>query len=148
MTILWWHWLVLGLLLAVAELATPGGFYLIFFGVGAALVGALAAANAAGPVWVQLLLFSILSIGSLVLFRARLLKAVQREPQRPPVDTLVGELASAVGAISPGSIGQVELRGTVWSAKNASTSALAARSRCRVVWVDGLLLHVEPETVR
>jgi hypothetical protein len=28
----WWEWAVLGLLLAVAEIFTPGGFFFIFFG--------------------------------------------------------------------------------------------------------------------
>jgi membrane protein implicated in regulation of membrane protease activity len=42
----------------------------------------------------------------------------------------------------------VELRGTVWSARNAGTVVLAAGARYRVVGVDGLMLHVEPEGVR
>src|SRR5947207_3363813 len=51
MTILWWHWLVLGLLLAVAELATAGGFYLLFFGIGALLVGGLAGLGLVTEAW-------------------------------------------------------------------------------------------------
>ena len=146
MTILWWHWLILGLLLALAEMATSGGFYLIFFGIGAMLVGLLAAFDLAGPVWMQTLLFSVLSVASLLLFRTRLLRAVQREPQSPPIDTLVGEVGSVVDALAPGVVGRVELRGTVWSAK--TSTELAAGSRCRVIRVEGLLLHVEPEGVR
>jgi membrane protein implicated in regulation of membrane protease activity len=148
MMILWWHWLVLGLVLALAEMATTGGFYLVFFGVGALLVGVLAAFDAAGPIWTQMFLFSALSIASLLLFRTRLLRAMQREPQSPPIDTLVGEIGSAVEALTPGAVGRVELRGTIWSARNAATVALAPGARCRVVWVDGLLLHVEPEGVQ
>ena len=34
----WWHWAVLGLVLGLLELATPGGFFIVFFGVGAMLV--------------------------------------------------------------------------------------------------------------
>jgi membrane protein implicated in regulation of membrane protease activity len=148
MMILWWHWLVLGLVLALAEMASTGGFYLVFFGMGAALVGILAAFEAAGPISTQILLFSVLSVASLLLFRTRLLKAMQREPQSPPIDTLVGEIGSVVDALTPGEVGRVELRGTVWSARNAAGVALAPGARCRVVWVDGLLLHVEPEGVR
>ena len=40
MTLLWWHWLVLGLLLGVAEVATAGGFFVMFFAVAALVVGA------------------------------------------------------------------------------------------------------------
>ena len=58
LTLLWWHWFVFGLLLMLGELATPGGFYIIFFGIGAMLVGLLSAMELAGPSWVQWLLFS------------------------------------------------------------------------------------------
>ena len=43
MSLLWWHWIVIGLLLVLGEMASAGGFYLIFFGVAGLLVGILAA---------------------------------------------------------------------------------------------------------
>jgi hypothetical protein len=147
MTILWWHWLVLGLLLAVAEIASAGGFYILFFGLAALVVGALAYFNLAGGPAVQLLLFSALSVISLVLFRSRLLKALQIEPQAPPVDQLVGEVGTASEDLAPGSVGRVELRGTAWSARNDAAVTLARGARIRVRRVEGLLLHVEPEGV-
>jgi membrane protein implicated in regulation of membrane protease activity len=33
MGLLWWYWVALGLVLVVLELAAPGGFYFIFFGI-------------------------------------------------------------------------------------------------------------------
>ena len=148
MTILWWHWLVLGLLLMLGELVTPGGFYIIFFGIGALLVGLLASVNLAGPAWMQLLLFSVLSIGLLLVFRARLLNWMQVDPQLPSVDALVGQVAVATGRLEPGAIGKVELRGASWSARNVSDSVVGPGSRCRVQRVDGLMLDVTPEGVR
>jgi membrane protein implicated in regulation of membrane protease activity len=145
MTILWWHWLLLGLLLAIAELAASGGFYMLFFGVGAIVVGLLVAAGLAGPPWLQFVLFVLLSIVSLVVFRNRLLKKVQRDPQAPGIDTLVGEIGAAVDVLDPGGLGRVELRGALWSAKNAATTTLGRGARCRVVAVEGLQLHVKPE---
>ena len=148
MDILWWHWLVLGLILGVAELATAGGFYIIFFGFGALVVGLLASAGLAGPVWVQMLLFAGISIASLALFRNRLLKSFQPDPQAPSIDTLVGEIGTAAGDIAPGAVGQIELRGTSWSARNNAEVAVARGARCRVTRVEGLTLHVVPEGVR
>lgn len=147
MELLWWHWLVIGLLLVLAELATPGGFFVIFFGVSALVVGALAGAGLAGPVWTQLLLFSVLSVLSLVLFRSRLLKAIQRDPQRPQVDSLVGEIGMLDGDIPPGEIGKIEVHGANWSARNTTEALLPRGMRCKVVRVKGLLLDVEPEGV-
>ena len=34
----WWHWIVLGIALVIAELAVPA-FFIIWFGLGALLVG-------------------------------------------------------------------------------------------------------------
>lgn len=142
---LWWHWFVLGLVLALAELATPGGFYIIFFGLGALVVGTLAAMDWGGPVWAQLLLFAVVSVALLVLFRTRLLRLTQVDPQAPPIDTLVGEIGTVSEPMSPDSVGKVQLRGAAWSARNASAAVLVSGTRVRVVGVDGLTLHVAPE---
>lgn len=145
MTVLWWHWLVLGLLLIAAELTAAGGFYIIFFGIGGLVVGVLAAFGVAGSLSTQVLLFSLLSVVSLLLFRNRLLRRFQFEPPRPPIDTIVGEIAVAAEDLIPGGVGRVELRGTAWSARNVSSHVVLRGVRCRVVRVDGLTVHIEPE---
>ena len=144
MTILWWHWLVLGLVFLVGELATAGGFYLIFFGLAAVLVGTFAFLGMEHTA-VQLVVFSGLAVAGLTLFRVRLLRWLQIDPQAPSVDQLVGEIATAVDTLPPGGVGKVELRGASWSARNTSNLALPAGVRCHVLGVDGLLLFVGPE---
>jgi len=148
MELLWWHWLVLGLLLVVAEMAASGGFYIIFFGIGAIVVGLLASFDLAGPLWMQLLLFSVISVASLMIFRRRLLKWLQANPQSPPVDMIVGEIGVATEDLPPGQVGRVELRGTAWSARNITNTMLARGARCRVIRIDGLTIEVEPEGAR
>ena len=145
MTILWWYWIVLGLLLVVSEMTASGGFYIIFFGIAALIVGLLSLFDLAGPETMQLVLFSGLSVVSLVLFRSRLLKWLQIDPQAPPVDALVGEIGTATEDLAPGSVGRVELRGTSWSARNDTHAPLVQGTRVRVVKVEGLMLHVKPE---
>ena len=73
----WWHWLALGLILVTLEMAASGGFYVIFFGVAAIAIGGLHLFDFAGPAWFQLLLFSVLSVGSLLLFRNPLLRLMK-----------------------------------------------------------------------
>ena len=86
------------------------------------------------------------SVVLLLLFRNPLLRwMATRVPPSPEVDTLVGESAVASGTIAPGGIGQAQLRGTVWGARNGSPAAIAAGSRCRVVRVEGLVIWIEPE---
>ena len=40
MMIEWWHWVVLGMCLSIAELAIPA-FFIIWFGIGAIIIGLL-----------------------------------------------------------------------------------------------------------
>ena len=58
----WWLWLLLGMVLSALELASTGGFYLIFFGVSALFIGLMGAIGLAGPAWMQWLVFTILSV--------------------------------------------------------------------------------------
>jgi membrane protein implicated in regulation of membrane protease activity len=59
---IWWYWIFLGLALAGAEMVSPGGFYLLFFGIAAVIVGALVGMNVVQADWLQWLLFSILAV--------------------------------------------------------------------------------------
>ena len=70
----WWYWLVLGLVLIALEMASSGGFYIIFFGVAGVVVALLAATGLAEASWIQWLLFSALSVASLLLFRNPLMR--------------------------------------------------------------------------
>ena len=140
----WWLWIAGGLALIVAELATPSGFFIIFFGLGALTIGLLAGIEAVTRVWVQWLLFSILSVLYLVVFRGRL-QAKMQIPPPPNVDSLVGVLAVVQERLLPGVVGKVEVRGSMWSARNTSDVTLDAGQRARVAAVDGLTLTVVPE---
>ena len=137
-------WFAGGLVLMVAELATPSGFFIMFFGLGALTVGVLARIGLAQAGWAQWLLFMLLSLGYLLLFRGKLQARFQAPPP-PDVDSLVGVLAVPQGLIEPGAVGRVEVRGSSWSARNVAANAIASGQRCTVVSVDGLLLTVRPE---
>ena len=142
----WWNWLLLGLVLLAAEMATPGGFYILFFGLAALIVGTLAGLELLNTAWLQWLLFSILSIISLFLFRNSLLVWMKaREPVGQDVDSMVGETAVLTEDLPPGALGKVELRGTTWNARNAGQTMLTKRHRARVERVDGLTLWIKPE---
>jgi len=136
-------WLAAGLVLLVIELVTPSGFFVMFFGLGALTVGVLARLGAAGDQWLQWLIFTVTSVVYLLLFRGRLQERVEH-PQLN-VDTLVGELAVPRERIGPGQVGRVDLRGTLWNARNEAPQPVEPGQRCRVTGVDGLLVFVQPE---
>lgn len=148
MDMLWWHWIAIGLILAGLELASPGGFFIIFFGVGAILVGLLDLAGLHLPLWMQWLLFTVLSVAALVLFRKPLAARFRVPDQATAIDSLVGEVAVPDADIAPGSVGRAQLRGSAWQARNVGTTTAQRGHRCRVVRVDGLTIDLEPEGAR
>lgn len=137
-------WMALGFVLLVLELATPSGFFIMFFGLGALTAGVLASVGLAQSGLAQWLIFTVASVGYLVVFRSKL----QERFQAPPpvdVDSLVGVLAVPQETLEPGGVGRVEVRGSMWSARNLGAAVLNPGQRCLVVSVDGLLLGVRPE---
>jgi inner membrane protein len=141
----WWHWAVIGLVLVGLEMAGPGGFYIIFFGMGALVVALLSLLGLDGPLWLQWLFFSVFSIGSLLAFRNPLLRRLRTDQPAPLVDSLVGELAIPVDDIAPGAVGRAELRGAVWSARNVDLVPLVKGQRCAVQRIEGLLISIRAE---
>jgi membrane protein implicated in regulation of membrane protease activity len=138
----WWAWWGLGLLLILLELLTPLGFYLIFFGVGALVVGALAGLQLAIPPWAEWLLFAGFSVVALLLFRRPLLTRFHASDQRLAIDSMVGETGLALEDIAVGAVGRVELRGTTWNARNFGAHPVSRGQRCTVEKSEGLLLWV------
>jgi inner membrane protein len=138
----WWLWVLLGFFLLIVELVTPGGFYILFFGIGAIIVGTLDSLGLAGPDWMQWLLFSLLSVGCLLIFRRPLMRKLRPASADRPVDSLVGETAQAMEDIPAGGQGKAELRGASWNARNTSQQPLLRGQRCQVDKVEGLVLWV------
>jgi membrane protein implicated in regulation of membrane protease activity len=142
----WWYWLVLGLLLLGAEMLASSGFYLLFLGLAAMVVGAVTGLGFMEPTWIQWLVFSILSIVFVVVLRPQLIRQSKTQVHTSDnVDTLIGETAVLLQDLSPGTVGKAELRGAVWSVRNAGQAPLTKGQRSRVVRVDGLMLLVKPE---
>lgn len=138
----WWAWLVIGLLLLAGEILTPGGFYLIFFGVAALLVGLVKMLGFELGLAMEGLLFVVASVAGLMFFRKPLLERFRKLTPVSDVDNLTSEIASAMEEIPVQGIGKVELRGTSWNARNVSDSPIPKSTRCRVERVDGLTLEV------
>ncbi len=141
----YWAWILLGLGLLVVEVATPGGFFALFFGVSALIVGALVGLGWAGPAWMQWLLFSVVAVVALVLLRKPLQARLSLGGPGRAVDSLAAESAVALEDIAVGGIGKAELRGTAWSAKNGGAEAVTKGQRLKVDRVEGLTLHVHKE---
>ncbi|HEX5760924.1 MAG TPA: NfeD family protein [Thermoanaerobaculia bacterium] len=140
----WWAWILLGLVLLGLELLL-GTLYLIFPGVAALAIGLLAFVDA-GSAWVEWLLFTVLSLGTMMMFRRPLLGRLKIGGDSGDLDALIGETAVLAEPLPPGGIGKAAMRGSSWNVRNAGAEPLAAGQRVRVERVQGLLLWVTADT--
>lgn len=136
-------WLAAGLVLLMIELVTPSGFYVMFFGLGALTVGAFVGSGLVDSALAEWLMFTVASLAYLLLFRGRLQDRLRQGTTE--VDTLLGEIATPRERIAPGALGRVDLRGTLWTARNDAPAVIEPDERCRVVRVDGLIVGIAPE---
>ena len=139
----WWIWMLFGLALLAVEILVPGGIIFLFFGASALVVGALVAAGLGGPLWLQAVVFSIMSVISLLTMRGPILRRMQAGGGvADKIDSFVGEAVVLTEGIGPRGKGKGELRGTSWTVVNLGESALACGDTRTVERVDGLTLFV------
>jgi len=136
-----WWWLALAVLLAIAEIVTPGVF-LIFIAAAAAVTGALAMLLPL-PVEIQFLLFALFSLLS-VAFGRRFYAADATESQDPllndRVARMIGETATIAEPIR-NARGRARVGDSVWDCAGPDMDAGAV---VRIVGAQGSVLRVEP----
>lgn len=139
----WWLWMIVGLALLGLEVVIPGLIIFLFFGAAAILMGVLEVLGLAGPIWLQWVLFSLLSVISLMTLRGPILRRISRKDENQPgIDSLVGRDVVLLTDLAPGALGKAELRGSSWSVVGAHEESLPRGARCIVEAVEGLTLHV------
>lgn len=135
-------WVVGGFVLALFEFITPGGFYVLFFALSAVIVGVAVGAGLNLPLWAQWVVFTILSVGTLALFREKLL--LRFATGKGSLD-IEGGIAIPLSDMAPGAFGKAEFRGTHWAARNVGGFAVKAGQRCKVDRTDELTLMIRAE---
>ncbi len=140
----WWHWIVLGLCLAMTELAVPA-FFIIWFGIGAIGVGIALLAAPDLAVATQILIWAALS-SVLVGVWFRYLKPRTVTAVGTSAASVAGEIGVLVADISPDTRGQVRfqkpiLGSDVWECY--SDSKIKAGERVRIIVVEGNYIKVE-----
>ena len=138
----WWGWIIFGALLLGSELLiVDAGFYLVFIGIAAALTGLIELAGAGLEPWVQWILFSVISLTLMVLFREKLyakLRGSGVDYKTGPV----GEIVTLEQVLEPGDKGRLAFRGTEWTVINDSGESFKAGQHVQVRSVEGLSLRL------
>lgn len=142
MDVVFWHWLILGIVLIAIEVVAPGT-YLLFPGIAAVLTGILAYA-APGLGWEgHALAFAVLTVAAAVAGRG-LYARLRRQPTDEPAlnrrgQQYVGSVHTLEAPIRDGH-GRLRLGDTTWRITGPD---LPAGTRVTVVGVDSITLRVE-----
>jgi len=139
----WWHWIVGGIALVLAELIIPS-FFIIWFGLGALLVGLLMLLVDLS-VTSQLAIWTLASLAMVVLW-FRVFKSSFVKTRAGTADgDAIGEIGLLVGSIAPFERGKVRFQRPVLGSDEWVCRAdlpIAAGSRVRIVAVEGSFLKV------
>jgi membrane protein implicated in regulation of membrane protease activity len=142
----WILWTVLGVILIVAEIFTPG-FVLLWFGIGA-LAAALAGLVGITSLPLQFLIFALVSVVLTAASRTIFVNYFSREREgndlKTGVDSLPGQIGTVVSS-SQGALneGAVKVYGSTWTAYPAEgEEPLEAGERVTVERVQGASIYV------
>jgi membrane protein implicated in regulation of membrane protease activity len=144
MQFLWWHWVVLGIVLMLLELAVPA-FFLIWFGLGAVIVGAVLVAFPGIPVAYQIIAWTICSLIFIWLWFKVFKPNIFKSKAGMARGSLIGEIGLVTKDMRPYEKGLVRfqkpiLGEEVWA--SVSEEEIKAGERVRVLEVEGNTLKV------
>ena len=140
-----WGWLALGAILLAAELMT-GTAYLLWLASAAAMTAALVALPGDLSLTSQLILFSVLALGTTAVGR-RVFKPAAEPTDQPslnaPQDRHIGARVIAVAPFENG-LGRVRMGDTEWAAEALDGGPIAAGMALVVTRAEGAKLLVQP----
>ena len=135
-------WLVLLILFLVAEGATAA-VTTIWFAIGA--IVAMFAAIFGAEIWLQAVLFAVVSVICLLSLRPVLKKYITPKIVPTNVDSLIGTEGIVIEEIDNiNAKGRVKLGGMEWSARSTSKEIISAGSKVQVDRISGVKAYVTP----
>ena len=143
--IIYWHWLILAVVLIILEILIPGAFFL-WTGISALVVGAAMFVFPQMSILVQVLIFAILSVITVMMYRSYRKKnpLVTDEPAlNRRGEKYIGQSFTLKEPIVNG-VGNIKVDDSTWKIKGFD---IDAGETVRVVAVEGTTLIVEGSTV-
>lgn len=134
-------WVVLLILLIIVE-AVTAQMVTIWFAAGA--LGAIVAERIGAEVWLQWVVFVVVSAIALVATRPLVRKITKTNVQPTNADRYIGQSAVVTETIDNiGAKGQVSVSGSIWTARSADGSVIEKNEKVTVERIDGVKLIVK-----
>jgi len=134
-------WMIVAIGFGLAEGLTLGLTFIWFAG-GALL--AMIASFLGLPIFVQVIAFIVGSALMLIYTRPVAKKVLKIGATKTNVDSLIGKEGIVIKELKPFALGQVKVKGQIWSAKAFNDEAIAENERVEVVSIEGVKLIVKP----
>lgn len=140
-------WFVLAIVFLIVELACPIHLVSCWFSAGAAV--ATLSTLLSSPVWLQILLFFIVSCSLLAVFWPLVKGYLNPGVTKTNVDAVIGAQGIVTGTIDNlKSTGQVKIGGMPWSARSADGEPIAEGTCVKVERIEGVKVFVSPQEVK
>lgn len=136
-------WLTLMVAFLIAEAACPIHLISIWFAVGALMATIVSLLG--GPVWLQVVLFVVISGALLALLWPLVRKYMNPKLSATNVDSVLGStglVSEDIDNIS--AVGQVKLGAMFWTARSTSGEPIPAGTEIRVDRIEGVKVFVSP----
>ena len=139
-------WLGLFAAFLIVEAACPIHLVSIWFAVGSLV--AMVISLLSGPVWLQILLFFLVSIGLLAALWPFSKKVLMPHLTKTNVDSVIGTEGIVITTIDNlHSQGQVKLGGMEWTARSTDGQPIEEGTLIRVDRIEGVKVYVSPAKV-
>ena len=135
-------WLIIGLIMLVAELLSVALVF-VFFAIGGFLTALLAYLGILSGSEMQILAFSVISVISLFAFRKHARLLLDSRGKTFEYNEFIGETAMVIRDIPVSGEGKIYYRGAEWKAISIHLSPILAGSKVVIVRADGIVLIVE-----
>ena len=136
-------WFVVGLVLILMEFIIPG-LVIVFFGLGAWITAIFVSIFPEMAFWVQMMIFTVFSVGALVLLRRTLKKRFfsnQEGAESEGLDDYIGQKAVVEKAIV-GGVGKILFKGVSWSAY--ADEDIPEGAKVTIIDKDSIKLKIKP----
>ncbi len=122
--------------------AVKVGLTFIWFAAGA--LGGLLVSVLGGPIWLQVVVFLVLSAITLVLVRPLAAKLLSSGISPTNADRILSQIALVTEEIDNiAETGQVKIYGQVWTARSESGETIPAQTRVRILRIEGVKVFVK-----
>lgn len=140
-------WLVLMVGFLIFEASCPCHLVSIWFAAGALVAGIVALLN--GAIWLQIVLFVVVSCGLLIATFPLVKKFLKPKIVSTNVDSIIGTQGHVTEEIdNVDAMGQVKLGGMVWTARSASGEPIPKGTLVKVERIEGVKAFVSPVKVK